>query len=187
MNEFFSVYCRKLFIAQQINAVVENNLDGINIDYRSTYWKSGVRGSFDELTSLMRELRSRLQGLNRQYELSISWVYCPSCYGKFDFSLIKHHIDYLVVMTFDKVNWTTKKYGLCYVTSNDKFYAIKNWIDDWIKSGIPKKQLLFVFPWFGYEHKCHIFEAKLEACYTKCTDTKDHSFQVSFFQTLEVR
>lgn len=153
------------------------------MDYEDSISKWFNLFSYTGLTSLMKELREKLQRLNPLYELSMDWAYCPNCmWGRsYDYNVIKNYVDYFLVMFYD-MQWSSMNFtnGLCEATPQGPLEVIRGWANVWVNSDIPRQKLIFAFPWYGHVHPCLKYEKHRGVCYTKCSYINTSAFQASF-------
>ena len=94
---FLNQSLQEKWIDDHLKMIVDNNLDGINVDYeenRKAEWEQ-------RLVRFMLELAVRLKSMNSNYQLTFCEPGEPRPY--YDFSAIPKIADYLMIMSYDEV------------------------------------------------------------------------------------
>ena len=107
---FLNQFLQEKWISDHLKMVVDNNLDGINVDYeqnRNAEWEPLI-------VRFMIELAVRLKSMNSNYTLTFCEPEEPRQY--YDFATIPKIVDYLMLMSYDEV-WDRYS-GYRYPTAN---------------------------------------------------------------------
>lgn len=179
---FLNQSLQEIWIEDHLKMIVDNNLDGINVDYeenRRADWEIFI-------SRFMVELAARLKNMNSNYQMTFCEPWEPRLY--YELSTIPKIADYLMIMSYDEVWDRDSSYmyptanqkpgktiegNVCcfrnlfvFETRNTEISIFKNFrneniliyssigIAKFIQMGIPASKLVVGMPWYGYIFSC---------------------------------
>lgn len=94
---------RKKLAKSMANYVVENNLDGIDIDWEYPGYQTGRSTAVDKenYTLLIKEIRTELKKRNSDYLITAAIPGGPWGPTRFDLTALNNYLDYFHIMTYD--------------------------------------------------------------------------------------
>lgn len=137
-------------IDQIMNQVINNNYDGIDLDYESTYLKDK-----ELFFDMMEELALKLADADKKFVFTVlpKWgdevVYktLPQTRMVQDYGRIAELVDEFRIMTYEYTGRTNKEYGPI---------APMPWLEDTIKyaiySGVPREKLMLGIHTYSYDY-----------------------------------
>ena len=117
----------------------------------------------------------------KKHILSVCWVNCPYCIYSRTYRMreLSRYVDYFVVMMFDMQPSSDSYRGYCKATSQDALGDVEKYSSRWkMHSHATSRQVVIIFPWYGYLHECKNYFAKGHLCYTYCDKLNSGSSQV---------
>lgn len=142
---------RKKWVTDLVSEVVDNYLDGINIDIEQAINKNSANVTL--LTELVQEAYTQFKSVNPGYQVTFDVAWSP--YGIddrwYDYKSIALYTDFLVIMSYDERSqiWT----GPCVAGANSANATTSAGVMGYLKIA-PADKLVLGLPWYGYDYPC---------------------------------
>lgn len=156
---------RHTWIQQHLEMVVNNFLDGINIDFEAAIPKDRTdlqHGLTKYISELKSEFKQHLP--STLVTVDVAW----NCYGVddrfYDYKSIADASDFMFVMAYDE---RSQIYGDCIAWANSAHNSTLYGVNSYLHIGIPPAKLVLGVPWYGYRYPCLTYDPSSHRCWLK--------------------
>ena len=149
---------RKVFVANLVNVMIEQNFDGIDIDWESAAEDNLVVASY--MNDLMKDLRAALDAKSSKNKYLLTCAIPSTSWGaqasRFDLKTLNKYVDYVNMMSYD-LNDSEKSthVSALYSSSNDKGYGFGAvyGVTLFTNLGLEKKKIIIGTAAYGKAYK----------------------------------
>jgi Di-N-acetylchitobiase len=140
------------FIAETIQSIQENYLDGVTFDY-----ESAVTDSNDPINTyylnVVSQTTAALKQVHSGYQTSVCAAWDPhGIDGRwYDYVGLAEASDFLYVMCYDT---RSQIFDRCTASANAPWPTCRHGVEDFLEMGISPQKLVLGLPWYGYRYEC---------------------------------
>ena len=145
---------RKKLIDSIIKIIVNNNFDGVDIDweYPGSFPATGISPADDRENYglFMRELRKTLNDLGPGYLLTAAIPGGDNPSSRYDMKMLDEVLDYMHVMSYDLHNsGRTSHHTALYSSNNTPYGSVDSSVKSFVKAGFPKSKIVIGAAFYG--------------------------------------
>jgi di-N-acetylchitobiase len=140
------------WVAAQVSFVVQNSLDGINVDMEDPITDSKTSLAFTKVVgSLTEQMHAAIQGS----QVSVDLAWSPDCIDNrcYDYLGLSQASDFSFIMSYDTRSqiWDT---GNCIAAANSPLPGVQAGYQNFTAVGVNPAQMILGVPWYGYDYQC---------------------------------